>query len=176
MIRRILILIPLCWALGLAWFAIALPGPAGGVRTDGVVVLTGGTGRLQRGISVLLQGWSRNLLVSGVDRVVKPGEFVAANDVPPALFKCCIILGKKATNTVSNADETVGWIRRNDYRTIRLVTSDWHMRRARLELEEALNGDATIIVDGVSTAPSFGTILLEYNKFLLRRLSILFGR
>lgn len=176
MIRRILLLIPLCWALGLAWFAIALPGPADGVRTDGVVVLTGGKGRLQRGISVLQQGWSRTMLVSGVDPVVRPGEFVAANHVPPALLKCCIELGKQATNTVSNADETVGWIRRNKHRTIRLITSDWHMRRARLELETALGDDASIIVDGVRTAPSLSTILLEYNKYLLRRLSIFFGR
>lgn len=176
MIRRILLLVPLCWALGLAWFAIALPGPADGVRTDGVVVLTGGTGRVQRGISVLQQGWSRNMLVSGVDPVVRPGEFVAINHVSPALLKCCIELGKRATNTASNADETVSWIRRNHYRTVRLITSDWHMRRARLELDDALQGDASIVVDGVRTAPTFGTILLEYNKFLLRRLSIFFGR
>lgn len=176
MIRRLLVTAVLLWVLGLAWFAIALPGPVEGVRTDGVVVLTGGKGRVQRGVKVLERGWSRNLLVSGVDKTVRPGEFVAANRISPRLLKCCIELGKQATNTVSNADETVDWVRRNKFRSIRLITSDWHMRRARLELDKALNGQASIVADGVPTAPSLNTILLEYNKYLLRRVSVLLGQ
>jgi uncharacterized SAM-binding protein YcdF (DUF218 family) len=175
LIRRIILLASLCWILGLAWFAVALPGPGGSTRTDGVVVLTGGKGRLARGIDVLQQGWSRHLLVSGVDRTVQPGEFLAANHVPRALLNCCIELGKQATNTVSNAGETADWIRRNHYRSVRLITTDWHMRRARLELSDALNGDASIVADGVPSTPGLGVIILEYHKYLIRRVSILFG-
>ncbi len=175
MIRRIFLLIVLLWMLGLAWFALALPGPVDGVRTDGVVVLTGGKGRLARGIVVLEKGWSKKLLVSGVDRIVRPGEFVAINKVSPKMLKCCIELGQRATDTVSNAQESANWIKRNQMRSIRLITSDWHIRRARLELEEVLPEGTSILTDGVRTAPTLRTILLEYHKFLLRRLSITLG-
>jgi uncharacterized SAM-binding protein YcdF (DUF218 family) len=175
LIRRIILLLLLLWILGLAWFAVALPGPAGSIHTDGAVVLTGGKGRLARGIDVVQQGWSRHLLVSGVDRMVKPAEFLAANHVPSALLTCCIELGKQATNTVSNADETASWIRRNHYRSVRLITTDWHMRRARLELDDALRGDASIVTDGVPSAPGLGVIILEYHKYIIRRVSLLFG-
>jgi uncharacterized SAM-binding protein YcdF (DUF218 family) len=175
LIPRIIMLAILSWVLGLTWFMIALPGPASDIRTDGVVVLTGGAGRLQRGVEVLNQGLSRKMLVSGVDRSVKPGEFRLANAVAPALLRCCIELGKQATDTVSNAEETRKWVTRNNHRSIRLITSDWHMRRARLELDQTLDGSVSIIMDGVPTTPSLDTILLEYNKYLLRRVSILFG-
>ncbi len=172
---RFTMLIMLGWALGLAWFAVALPGPSGDVKTDGIVVLTGGAGRLARGVKVLNQGYSRAMLVSGVDRSVRPGEFQLANAVAPALLRCCIQLGKQATDTVSNARETADWAKLKGYRSIRLVTSDWHMRRARLELEQVLDPGISIVADGVPTTPSLDTILLEYHKYLLRRVSILLG-
>jgi uncharacterized SAM-binding protein YcdF (DUF218 family) len=175
LIRRIFLLIVLLWLLGLAWFTLALPGPGDAVRTDGVVVLTGGTGRLARGLEVLEKRWSRKLLVSGVDQIVRPGEFAAINKVPENLIKCCIELGKRATDTVSNADETAAWIARNNFRSVRLITSDWHMRRARLELETELDGKASIVSDAVRTTPSLRLIVVEYHKFLLRRISTLLG-
>lgn len=175
MIRRVFLALVLAWLLGLVWFAIALPGPAGKDPTDAIVVLTGGSGRIARGVDVLEKGWSRAMLVSGVDRQVRPEEFAAANAVPARLMRCCIRLGKEATNTVSNADEAADWVRARGFKSIRLITSDWHMRRARLELDGALHGDARIVSDGVKTAPGLNVIVLEYHKYLLRRASTLFG-
>ncbi len=175
MIRRLILTVLLLWLLGLAWFALTLPGPKDDVRTDAIVVLTGGKGRVARGLAVLEKGWSKKMLVSGVDKSVKPGEFVAINKGSAALLRCCITLGKRATDTVSNGQETAHWVRANHYRSIRLITSDWHMRRARLELDAALHGDASIVSDGVATAPPLRVILLEYHKFLLRRLTLLMG-
>lgn len=162
--------------LGLAWFALALPGPAGSERTDGVLVLTGGKGRFARGVEVLKKGYSRRLLVSGVDRSVRKGDFILAQRVSPQLFACCIELGKQATNTVSNAEEAADWLTRNKFRSVRLITTDWHMRRARLELEDALAGRATILADGVRSTPSFSVMMVEYHKYLLRRFSLLIGQ
>lgn len=176
MIRRILIALPLLWVLGLAWFALSLPRPADTERTDGVVVLTGGVGRLDRGIVVLQKGWSKRMLISGVDRSVRPQDLVAIRKVPSALLKCCITLGKEATNTVSNAAELADWAQANQMRSIRLITSDWHMRRARMEIEIRLGDGISIVPDAIRTAPRFQTILLEYNKFLLRRFSLLIGK
>jgi uncharacterized SAM-binding protein YcdF (DUF218 family) len=176
MIRRFFILLPLLWMLGLAWFALSLPRPSAKERTDGVVVLTGGAGRLDRGIVVLQQGWSKRMLISGVDRSVRPQDLIAIRKVPGKLLKCCITLGKDATNTVSNAAELGDWAQANRMRSIRLITSDWHMRRARMEIESRLGDDISIVPDAIRTAPRFQTILLEYNKFVLRRFSLLIGQ
>jgi uncharacterized SAM-binding protein YcdF (DUF218 family) len=176
LIRRIFLSVLLLWVLGLAWFALALPGPAGSERTDGIVVLTGGKGRFARGVEVLKKDYSRRLLVSGVDRSVRKDEFIVAQRVSPKLFACCIELGKQATNTVSNAEEAAEWLSLNKFRSVRLITSDWHMRRARLELEDALGGRATVLADGVRSTPGFSVIMVEYHKYLLRRFSLLIGQ
>jgi uncharacterized SAM-binding protein YcdF (DUF218 family) len=55
---------------------------------------------------------------------------------------------------------------------MRLVTSDWHMRRARYEFNRQLDKDIEIIPDAVRTEPNFMTLFAEYNKYLLRRLSV----
>jgi uncharacterized SAM-binding protein YcdF (DUF218 family) len=176
LIRRIFLSLLLIWMLGLAWFALTLPQPAGSERTDGVVVLTGGKGRFARGVEVLKKSYSRRLLVSGVDRSVRRDDFIRAQGVAPQIFDCCIELGKQATNTVSNAEEAAQWAAQNKFRSIRLITTDWHMRRARLELEDALDGRATILADGVRSAPDFSVMMVEYHKYLLRRFSLLIGQ
>jgi putative copper export protein len=43
-IVRILSFTALAWLLGFAWFAILLPQPLDGRRSDAIVVLTGGAG------------------------------------------------------------------------------------------------------------------------------------
>jgi uncharacterized SAM-binding protein YcdF (DUF218 family) len=55
---------------------------------------------------------------------------------------------------------------------MRLVTSDWHMRRARYEFNRQFDKDIDIVPDAVRTEPNFMTLFAEYNKYLLRRLSV----
>jgi uncharacterized SAM-binding protein YcdF (DUF218 family) len=175
MIRRIVSLLLLVWLLGFIWFAVALPRPHVGDSTDAVVVLTGGGGRIGRGLEALQKGWARRMLVSGVDREVRPAEFQAEYRVPPALMACCIELGFQSVDTRSNARETAEWIAANRFRSVRLVTTDWHMRRAALELGRQLPAGATLIRDAVPSQPSFRTLFLEYNKLLARWLQGLAG-
>ncbi len=168
MLRRLFSLIVLGWIGGFLWFAIALPQPAGGAKTDAVVVLTGGVGRIARGLEVLRSGWSRRMFVSGVDREVRPREFEAEYDVSRELMECCVTLGFASVDTRSNASEVAGWIEQNRLRSIRLVTTDWHMRRAAMELGQALPGDVTIVYDAVPSRPTLRILFLEYNKLLAR--------
>ena len=56
--------------------------------------------------------------------------------------------------------------------SLRLVTSDWHMRRARYEFRRELGDDYRIVPDAVRTEPNFMTLFAEYNKYLLRRLAV----
>jgi uncharacterized SAM-binding protein YcdF (DUF218 family) len=174
-IRRLISVVLLLYALGFALFAVMLPRAADDRRTDGIVVLTGGAGRIERGLALIEAGKARKMLISGVDRAVRPRELAVQYDKPMRLFDCCIDLGREAVDTRSNADEVARWVQRRGYRSIRLVTTDWHMPRAGFEIGRALPNDVTLIKDGVKGEPGFMMLLTEYNKYLLRRFAVLTG-
>lgn len=166
MIARALSLFGLAWTLGFVWFAVALPRPAGAQRTDAIVVPTGSGGRIERGIALLREGAAGEMLVTGVDMDVRPGEFMAEYDVDQALMDCCITLGFSALDTRGNARETAEWVDRHGYTTLRLVTADWHMRRTAVELGDRLPAQVSVLRDAVPTRPSFITLFREYHKLL----------
>lgn len=175
MVRRLFALILLAWALGFIWFAVALPQPMGNEKTDAVVVLTGGEGRIRRGIEVLQNGWAPRMLVSGVDREVKPREFEAEYRVPPQLMRCCITLGFESVDTRSNASETSRWLAETSARSVRLVTTDWHMRRASWEMDRLLPANIVVRYDAVPSQPSLRTLFIEYHKLLARVVAQIWG-
>ena len=49
-----------------------------------------------------------------------------------------------------------------------LITSDWHMRRARYEFRKVLGSKYRLVTDAVRSEPSFLTLFGEYNKYVLR--------
>lgn len=166
----------LLYALGFALFSVTLPTPLTDPRrTDGVVVPTGGPGRIERGLAVIERGEAKRMLVTGVDPDVRPDELAAANGAPRRLFRCCVDLGHDAVDTRSNADETADWVRRNRYRSVRLVTSNWHMARAAMELRHALGNSVEIVRDPVTANPGFALLFGEYNKYLVRGLVMRLG-
>lgn len=176
MIVRILAVLALAWALGFALFMLSLGKPLDpAVRTDAIVVPTGGAGRIDRGIALLQSNSAKRMLITGTDPTVRPIELAVQYKTPPRLFRCCIDLGHDAVDTRSNADETAAWVRARGYTSVRLVTADWHIARAKLELSNALGGEVEIEGDGVPTQPRFTTLLREYHKYLVRRVVLLTG-
>lgn len=169
MLRRLTSFALIAWALGFVWFAIALPQPAGTQKTDVVVVPTGGEGRIDRGLEALRRGWAGKMLVSGVDREVRPREFAAHYRVEPGLMACCITLGFESVDTRSNATEIAEWLTATKARSARLVTTDWHMRRIAFELDRVGPGRVTIVRDAVASRPSFWILFLEYHKLIAAR-------
>jgi uncharacterized SAM-binding protein YcdF (DUF218 family) len=172
---RTIAFLALLYVLGYAAFAVMLPKPAGEQRTDAIVVLTGGSGRLERGFDLIERGIARRMLISGVERTVRPVELAEAYDVDERLFNCCIVLGRESFDTRSNADEVARWVERRRIRSIRLVTNDLHMPRAGYELRKRVGDELTIVRDAVPTDPDFGAIFIEYNKYLLGRAADLIG-
>lgn len=172
---RLLSFMLLAWALGFALFASTLPRPADDRVTDGIVVLTGGPGRVQRGVALLQAHRARRMLISGVDRQVRPAELAAINRFPRALLSH-IDLGPNSVDTRTNADEAAAWVTSYRFHTIRLVTTDWHMRRARLELAQRMPKDVILLPDAIRSTPNLVALLREYNKYLLRRGATLIGR
>lgn len=175
MIRRLVAAVALAWVIGFGWFMLALPGASDVKSTDAIVVLTGGAGRIDRGLDLLRARAARRMLVTGVAPDVGPIALAAEYRASPALFACCIDLGHEAVDTRSNAEETRDWVRRHGYKSVRLVTSDWHLRRAQLELANALGPDVVVIGDGVPGNPRAPMLLSEYNKLLVRRFALAFG-
>lgn len=167
MIFRLLSTIFLAWAFGFVWFFATLPAPAGEIETDAVIVPTGAAGRIQRGIEVLDKGWAKKMLVSGVDLEVRPDEFAAEFGVSRRQMRCCIDLGFAAIDTRGNAEEIAKWVEENHARSIRLVTSDWHMRRVARELSRTLPSTVKVVPDAVRSEPGFGVLLLEYHKLVV---------
>ena len=175
MIVRTLGVVALGWCLGFAAFMLLLPRPLEGYTTDAIVVPTGGAGRIDRGIALLKAHQAHRMLVTGVAPGVRPVDLAREYDTSPALFACCIDLGADAVDTRTNAEETKAWVAAHGYRTIRLVSSDWHVPRAKMELAAVLGPKTTILGDGVPSSPRMGTLINEYNKLLLRRVALWLG-
>ncbi len=176
MIRRLIALLILLWGLGFAVFALTLPRPIGDRQTDAIVVLTGGAGRLDRGIDLLARHQAQRLFVSGTDRTVRKKELAVRTNRPVALFDCCVDLGKESVDTRSNATETARWLEAHHYRSVRLITTDWHMPRAHSDLNRALKDyDVTVVPDAIRSQPGFMTLFTEYNKYVLRLVAAPFG-
>ena len=174
MITRLGSLLLLVYALGFVLFAFTLGKPAqpNAPATDAAVVLTGGPGRIEHAIDVLKQHKAQRLLVAGVDPSVTKADL--AQRIPGSWkwLACCVDLGSESVDTRSNAEEAGRWLARRNYRSLRLITSDWHMRRARYEFQRALGKKYDLVSDAVRTEPSLVTLFGEYNKYLLRRLAV----
>lgn len=166
MIRRLIALVLVVWALGFVGFAAALPQPHEEGRTDAIVVPTGSGGRIERGLDMLEARSARQMLVTGVHPSVKPGEFTAEYGVSARTMECCVTLGFSALDTRGNARETAQWMEARGFTSLRLVTADWHMRRAALELASQLPDSTVIVRDAVRSEVSLWTLFLEYHKFV----------
>ncbi len=175
MIARALATLLLIYLLGYAAFVVLLPEPADERRTDGIVVLTGGAKRIERGLDLLQRGRAQRLLISGVDRSVRRSELAAQYANNDDVFDCCVDLGHESVDTRSNGAETARWVKQKKFKSVRLVTTDWHMPRARFELSQQLGPDVRVLTDAVQSNPSFRALFTEYNKYLLRRAAVIVG-
>lgn len=138
-----LLVIGLIWTAGLFAFADRVsrltPAPLP-EAADGVVVLTGAgsNARLDAGMAVLEAGLARRLLVSGVNREASREDIRVVSRAAKRLYDCCVDLGFTAANTLGNARETAEWARAMRFQSLIIVTADYHMPRAMLELKSAL--------------------------------------
>jgi uncharacterized SAM-binding protein YcdF (DUF218 family) len=127
---------------GLVWFAFAPLVEDRAEPTDAIVVLTGGSQRLNSGIVLLREGKGRKLFVSGVNHHVDLENLLRGSgeglESAGEWASCCVMLGYQAVDTLGNAAETAQWIRQQGFHSLRLVTSWYHMRRSLLEFERAM--------------------------------------
>lgn len=167
------------WAAGLAWFAALIPDHVAdpGTRTDAIVVLTGGAERIKTGLDLLAAGDAERLLITGVHREVTVAEILRLAPGVPESLSQRIDLGYEANNTSGNAAEAARWIKAHGYRSLRLVTSNYHLPRSMLEFRRVLP-DVEIAANPVFPASvsngawwrhpaSFALVAGEYTKYLV---------
>ena len=128
----------LLWLSGLLWFVTPPAAETRTAATDAIVVLTGGSLRLQSGIDLLREGKGSKLFVSGVNQQVDLDELLGVSGRAPDWALCCIVLGHEADDTFGNAQETAQWMRRQGFRSLRLVTAWYHMPRSLVEFERVM--------------------------------------
>ncbi|MEM8826316.1 MAG: YdcF family protein, partial [Pseudomonadota bacterium] len=117
---RLVLALALIWTGGFVWFMLSLPGAADpALETDGIVVLTGGPGRVARGVALIEAGQADRLLISGVGMDVRPEELAVEVDAPAALFMTRVDLDRRAADTVGNATQIASWADRHDYASLR---------------------------------------------------------
>jgi uncharacterized SAM-binding protein YcdF (DUF218 family) len=158
-------------------FHVTRLSPPQGYDADAIVALTGGEDRIAEAVRLLSEGRAKRLLISGVNRYTTKPELINVNavGVGARLFRCCIDLDKRAANTEDNATETTAWMRRRGFKSLIVVTSNYHMPRSLIELRQSMP-DVELIPYPVqsntlqrvwwSNGRSLRVLMKEYMKFV----------
>jgi uncharacterized SAM-binding protein YcdF (DUF218 family) len=135
------------WGAAFAVFMAAMYVPPASTDqpTDALIVLTGGNGRVERGLSLLADGAAPVLFISGVGEKVTLMEMLAAHASRETREKILhngseIIFDYAASSTQTNAAQAAEFVRDRHYQSIRLITGHYHMPRSMVEFHAALPG------------------------------------
>ena len=179
-ILALTVLVLVIWGVGLFRFADTIPSKVidPETHTDAIVVLTGGSGRLETGIDLLARDMAGHLFVSGVYHGVDVERLLQLSKHEPEHLESRIGIGN-AVNTVGNASETAVWMRKHGYKSLRLVTGSYHMPRSLVEFHHAMP-DIAVIPHPVfpehvkqdlwwAWPGTASLVVSEYNKWLFAR-------
>lgn len=173
---KLMLFLFLIWFIGLVWFVgfkLAPTELSNHQKTDGIVVLTGGVGRIEAGIEALNQGVGKRLLISGVNASLQATTIFNAYGITPdhcqntsgSAPQKCTDLGREALDTRGNAQEAKQWAEENNFSSLMVITSEYHMRRALLEFK-SVSPQMKILPFVVATKLKWTSISLEYTKYL----------
>ena len=172
---------------GFVWFlSLVLPTEQKPSRNaDGIVVLTGGSSRVSDAVELLAAGYGKRLLISGVHPTNGFSDIQRTLPDSQQLLMCCVDLDRSAVNTRSNATETRRWVTERGFRSLIVVTSNYHMPRAIVELSHSMP-DVELIPFAVvgekwreepwwTSGAALRLLLSEYVKYLFAELRVAFG-
>jgi uncharacterized SAM-binding protein YcdF (DUF218 family) len=145
-------------------------------NADGIVVLTGGSSRVSDAMELLAAGYGKRLLISGVHPTNNVADISRTLPDNHKLLKCCVDLDRSAVDTRGNAAETRRWAKERGFKSLIVVTSNYHMPRAVVELSHAMP-DITLIPFAVvgdrwrdepwwTSGPTLRLLLSEYAKYV----------
>ncbi|HUD85902.1 MAG TPA: YdcF family protein [Xanthobacteraceae bacterium] len=149
---------------------------------DGIVVLTGGSSRVSDAMELLADGYGKRLLISGVHPTNGTTDISRSLPDNQSLLSCCVDLDRSAVNTRSNAAETRRWAHERGFKSLIVVTSNYHMPRAIVELSHAMPdvqlipfvvvGDKWRDEPWWASGPTLRLVLSEYVKYVAAELRV----
>jgi len=168
-------------AVGFLWFIWRVPADEVALDrdADGIVALTGGASRIPDAIELLASGRGKRLLISGVNRATSSKEISRLNPEFERWVRCCVDFDR-SLNTLGNAVETRRWAESRGFRSLIVVTSNYHMPRALAEIGHQLPGVALVpfpvVTDRQRAVPWWAgaatarLMLTEYLKYVFAKL------
>jgi uncharacterized SAM-binding protein YcdF (DUF218 family) len=175
----LIVLLAGAWVIGLLAFIVVIwaaspPDPI--PHADGIVALTGGDDRVGTAMALLADRAAPALLISGAGRGTYLGDFTADDAAAATRYASEITLGHAALSTRGNAVETAAWAKARHMHSLIIVTADYHMPRASLEIHRFLPAVTLIEVPVRPPAmshlvglPTLRLLAGEYNKYLIVR-------
>jgi uncharacterized SAM-binding protein YcdF (DUF218 family) len=157
--------------------SLAVAEPPIDKSADAIVVLTGAAFRISDALELLAAGHGQRLLITGVNPGTRSVQILRLMPAHQRWFACCVDLDHSALNTVGNAIETKRWVRGRNFKSLIVVTSNFHMPRAMAELSHQLP-DVTLLpfpviservrVENWWSSPSSARLLFyEYLKYIV---------
>ena len=153
-----------------------------GRNADGIVALTGGASRVADAIELLASGRGKRLLNSGANRATTSNEISRLNPEFERWVRCCVDFDR-SLNTLGNAIEIRRWAQQRGFRSLIVVTSNYHMPRAMAEMRYRLPASDLFAYPVVprrlrgkqwwNDVVMFRLVALEYVKYISARARIL---
>ena len=143
---------------------------------EGLVVLTGGRGRLFSAMELLAENPSnKRLLMTGISKKTSLNNLrlLVGNST---LLACCVDVGYAGQDTKGNARETAAWVQTHGYKSIMVITSGYHLPRSLRLLHKAMP-EVTLVPYAVWDASmakdswwnsfyGWKIMLTEYGKYI----------
>jgi uncharacterized SAM-binding protein YcdF (DUF218 family) len=179
--------IAVAFVAGFLWFVASVPIEEVSIDrpADGIVVLTGGALRIADAVELLAAGRGKRLLISGVHPTTSSSELARLSPAYGRWMACCVDLGHAAINTTGNAIETRQWVTDRGFRSIIVVTSNYHMPRTMAELRRRMPDVALVpfpvVTDKMrseawwSSAPTAKLLFSEYLKYIVAQVRFRLG-
>ncbi len=176
----VVIAMGIAWGIGFTRFDHASRRPARDTPlADGIVALTGGAERIDTALRLLENGKAPRLLISGVGRGSDLPEIARRAQLDPGKLGRNVTLGRAATTTRGNAEETAAWARTHAISRLIVVTAGYHMPRALMEIGRRIPETTLYPVAVQPPAMRGGTDVAtvrllagEYDKFLAVRFGL----
>ena len=145
-----------------------LNNPSETSENTGIVVLTGGKNRIEKGVDLLSKGYGNKLLISGV---FMPSEIEAKFSLEKEkieLFRCCVSFDKRSKNTYENAEEVDKWLNKNkDIKSIILVSSYYHLPRSIMIFEKKISSDVKVYPVPANQSKNFTNQFFFHLKLII---------
>lgn len=138
-------------------------------KADCAVVVTGGPGRVREGFDLLAQGQVHKLIISGVHPRATLRDIFPQWPFYGGLRAEDVVLERRSATTYGNAQQSLPLVEAMRCRSLVLITSHLHMRRAYRTFRRVFPLEALILTRSVSSGavpPRFYDVAVEALKSL----------